>query len=60
MEIEILILISSLLLSCSLGFDLFESYGIVCFFVCMNKVVIWLLDKIYSQKEKNPSQSDQD
>ena len=60
MEKNILIIIISMLFSIGFEFDVFTSYGIICFIVTLNEVTIWLLERINQPKEKNPLSSDQE
>ena len=47
----------SMLFSIGFEFDVFTSYGIVCFIVNLNEGIIWLLERINQPKENNPSKN---
>lgn len=56
MEKNILILLISLIGSYLTSADIFASYGVVCCLYVFAESIIWLIHKIYFNKEKNPSQ----
>ena len=58
MEKNILIVILTLLISMAFDLDLLTTYGMIGFMICVNEIVFWLLERIFTQKEKDLSHPD--
>ncbi len=59
MEKTILQLLIALLISACTKLDMFASFGVISFVYGCFESILWLLNRIYFTKEKDPSQSSQ-